>query len=304
MGTANHIRFRRLNSFPDGLLGGLFALPTAQADPVIGKVIEYKGNTYCFGSLIGEGSFGRVYACVDQWRNPLAAKILHAGSDSSAAIREFQNLLTVRHPKITHVFGAFEYNGQCFIITERCGDTIRSLFLMNHIDTRRWMIPIARCVLQAVGYMHDFGMVHKDLHAGNMFIKWQQDEMTSDPHAAIDFKVGDLGIANLAALIDQQHSAFAQWMLAPECCDTASFGPIDRRVDIYHLGLLLLSLWHRRELRFTPQQMIDGIPRQMAERLPSPYNRALPKALRRHVGCRTQTTAELWGDLVAVAPTQ
>ncbi|MBU4467549.1 MAG: hypothetical protein KKC39_02230 [Candidatus Omnitrophica bacterium] len=75
------------------------------------------------------------------------------------------------------------------------------------------------------------------------------------------------------------------------------FGTIDRRIDIYHVGLLLLELAYSKELRFTPEEIINGKPREMAVQLQPPYNFALEKALRRHVSYRTADAMELWRDL-------
>ena len=71
----------------------------------------------------------------------------------------------------------------------------------------------------------------------------------------------------------------------------------DHRVDIYHCGLLLLSLEHSKELQFTREEILEGKPRQMALLLRAPLNFALEKALRRHVSKRTETARELWRDL-------
>ena len=56
------------------------AMPTV-ASPVLptpGEVITsgLTGCTYTIGEPIGQGSFGIVYACVDDWNNLLAAKVL------------------------------------------------------------------------------------------------------------------------------------------------------------------------------------------------------------------------------------
>ena len=89
----------------------------------------------------------------------------------------------------------------------------------------------------------------------------------------------------------------AQWMLPPEVLNSAEFGPIDHRLDIYHIGLLFLQLAYSQELRFTEQEILDGKPREMTNSLPAPYNFALEKALRRHVTYRTASAMGFWIDL-------
>lgn len=86
-------------------------------------------------------------------------------------------------------------------------------------------------------------------------------------------------------------------MLPPECIDKNEFGPVDHRIDVYHCGLLLLQMILKRHLQFTRDEVLAGLPRQMALQLQSPYRHALEKALRRHVPARSASAGELWRDL-------
>jgi serine/threonine protein kinase len=128
-----------------------------------------------------------------------------------------------------------------------------------------------------------------------------RDEMNADNPGAIQFKLGDLGVAKLFTEIDATNTR-ALWMLPPEVLDPSEFGPLDHRIDIYHCGLLFLHLLHGRELRFTPNEIREGKPRELALQLPVPLNFALEKALRRHVAYRTASAMELWRDLNSPEP--
>lgn len=44
--------------------------------PREGEVIEHQGCNYCLGKYIGEGAWGAVFHCTDDWENELVAKIL------------------------------------------------------------------------------------------------------------------------------------------------------------------------------------------------------------------------------------
>jgi hypothetical protein len=112
----------------------------------------------------------------------------------------------------------------------------------------------------------------------------------------IQFKVGDLGVTKLLQEVDATNTR-AQWMLPPECLAPEEFGPLDHRIDIYHIGLLFLQLAYSQELRFTQEEILNGKPREMALTLPVPYRGALEKTLRRHVQYRTTSAMEVWRDL-------
>ncbi|CAA2106049.1 serine/threonine protein kinase [Variovorax paradoxus] len=261
---------------------------------------EATGITYVVGEFIGEGSFGAVFEAADEWQNKLAVKVLKpAGTFEEmhvAAYAEVQRLLHLRHPNVTYVYDAFVYRETFYIVTERCYRPLSVLLYQDWVDPSQWLTPLARCLLQAVQYLHSSNFVHQDIHFGNVFISFVRSEMAVEGQA-VTFKLGDLGITKLAGEIDVQNTRLNPSMFAPEALDPHQFGPLDHRMDLYHCGLLFLQLLAGRELSFTHQEILDGAPRKLAELLPEPYRTAISKALRRHVGSRTQTAMELWRDL-------
>lgn len=274
-------------------------------NPAPGEMITsfLTGNTYTIGPQIGEGHFGVVFACTDLWQNELAAKVLKPISTyedvRTRAEAEFKKLLQVRNPFITFVFDAFEYRDTFYIITERCYCPISHLFSLDNFNGFLWIKAISRCVLQAVHYLHLNGFVHQDIHLGNVFATVVKDEMAPDVGpGALLFKLADLGIAKLFGEL-QTANTRAAWMVPPEVHNPNEFGPIDHRIDLYHVGLLLLQITSGKELRFTEQEILDGLPREKALELPAPLNFALEKTLRRHVPFRTANAMELWRDLNA-----
>ncbi len=270
-------------------------------EPTPGEIItsEATNNSYTMGEKIGEGYFGVVYGCVDVWNNELAAKVMKPLQSyeevKASAEAELQKLFAVRHPFVTYVYDAFEYRDTFYIVTERCICSVSDLFSQEWFTGPNWTKPIARCLLQAVHFIHLAKLVHQDIHAGNVFAAFARDESNSAEAAAIQFKLGDLGVAKLFSEVDAAHTR--GWMLPPEVIDSSEFGRPDHRIDIYHCGLLFLQLAHSRELRFTPEEIRNGKPREMARELPAPLNFALEKALRRHVSFRTASAMELWRDL-------
>jgi eukaryotic-like serine/threonine-protein kinase len=277
--------------------------------PAVGEVItsEATGNSYTMGEKIGEGHFGMVFACIDGWNNNLAAKVMKPLAPyervKAAAEAELGKLVLLRHPHVTYVFDAFEYRDTFYIITERCYCPLTELLSMEGFDGAVWIRAIARCLLQAVHYIHNNQYVHQDIHLGNVFAAFAKNEMDANDPGAIQFKLGDLGVAKLFTEIDATNTR-ALWMLPPEVLDPLEFGPLDHRIDIYHCGLLLLHLLHGSELRFSPEEIRSGKPRELALQLPVPFSFALEKALRRHAQYRTASAMELWRDLCSPEPQQ
>lgn len=262
-------------------------------------------NMYTIGEKIGEGYFGIVFAGTDVWNNDLAVKVLKPLGTyekvGGAAFAEWQKLVLLRHPYITFVFDAFEVRDTFHIVTERCYCSVEELFWLQNFHSHVWLMPIARCLLQAVEYLHLNNYVHQDIHLGNVFTSIVKDELVPTQPGAMQFKLGDLGVARLVPEVSDANTR-AQWMIPPEILDRTEFGPCDKRLDIYHLGLLFLQLATSKKSSFTKDEILAGRPREEALGLDVPFNFALEKALRRHVQYRTASAMELWRDLNSPGP--
>lgn len=275
--------------------------------PEIGELITSvdTGNTYRIGTQIGEGSFGVVYLCTDTWNNELAVKILkpHGTYEQirASAIAEFQKLRLLRHPNITYVFDAFEFRHTFYIVFEKCWKSINEFIQRDNFQGKYWVVAIARQLLQAVHFIHCNSFAHQDIHGGNVFVATMQDDMSPD-QMIFTYMLGDLGIAKLATEMDPANTILADWMRAPESLNPKEFGPMDRRMDIYHCGLLFLQVILGKQLTFSREEVLQGKPREQALQLESPFSFALEKALRRHVDYRTANALEFWRDLNSSAP--
>ena len=111
------------------------------------------------------------------------------------------------------------------------------------------------------------------------------------------FMLGDLGITKMVSEMDAANTVLAEWMRAPETLAPSEFGPMDRRMDIYHCGLLFLQVLLGKPLTFTREEVLAGRPREVAREVGGAFSFALEKALRRHVDYRTASALEFWRDL-------
>src|SRR5437879_13874115 len=98
-------------------------------------------------------------------------------------------------------------------------------------------MPVARCLLQAVNFIHNAGFAHQDIHLGNGFVATVRNELNPGDPGAAQFKLGDLGITKLLSDLSPQNPR-AKWMLPPEVTKPSQFGPIEHSTDIYRCGLL------------------------------------------------------------------
>jgi serine/threonine protein kinase len=270
--------------------------------PTAGEVILHGENQYILGAEIGGGFFGKVYECTDEWGNDLVAKVLLPRDRSYDAVRkdwlaEMEKLVQLRHPNITFVHAAFEYRDTFYLVIERCTRDLEHLINMPGLKGDVWIPHLARDVLQAIGFIHAWNYVHKDIHPKNVFMAFHYDRMVPSQDPTLSFKVGDLGISRLESDINVFNTALAQWMLPPEFLDPPQFGAIGRPVDIYHAGLLLLSLSLGSIPAFSRDDILAGRPRETAEQLNSPYSKSIARALRRHVSERIPTAMAFWREI-------
>lgn len=276
--------------------------------PIIGETVYAPRQQYYFGAIIGQGAFGSVYECTDEWSNALVAKALIPTSRTLDQVRvewlqEINSLVHLRHPNITYAHDAFEHNNVCYLILERCDQTLDAfLNSLSPSNSIAWLPTIARDLLQGLEFIHSRDYVHKDLHAQNVFVAATRDPFDPTRQPSYRFKIGDLGISNLESEIDFLNTRLAQWMLPPEVLNSTEFGSINRQIDVYHVGLLLLRMLLGNERQFTNGEILDGMPRQLAEQSSSPFGPPIAKALRRHVEFRTATPLEFWREIRNVIP--
>lgn len=273
--------------------------------PNVGERIRNTGNNriYTIGAYIGGGNFSQVFCATDNWERELAVKVLKPQGTYEqvklAAIGEASSLVLLRHTRITYVYDIFEYEGAFYIVSERCGQPVATLLSLGDNERRAFVRPLAQHLLDALDYMHSHAYVHQDVHLHNVFLAWTKSALGTDQ--ALSFKLGDLGLAKPVESINVDNTLLADWMLPPEYLDR-SFGPMDRRVDIYHASLLMLQVLIGKSLNLTREDILIGVPRTTAENLSDPYGSVLALGLRRHVEARPSTALQFWEAIRAIAP--
>ncbi|MCW5747812.1 MAG: protein kinase [Alphaproteobacteria bacterium] len=263
------------------------------------------GTSYRLLRPIGEGHFGIVYAAIDTWENELAIKVLKPQpspqEDANKAAAEIDKLVMLRSPYLTYIYEAFAINGYYCIVTERCEHPLSAALGQPWFKGPNSVRSVARCLLQAVQRMHDFQLVHQDIHLDNVFVAVTRDALVGGPAGATTFKLGDVGLAKPVHQLNPFNTNVNPETVAPEFLDPAAFGTPDHRVDIYHCGLLLLQVLVGERLRFTPDQIRAAAPAHHALSLGTPLGAALAEALHRRVGRRYASARDFWTALAPAA---
>lgn len=103
-------------------------------------------------------------------------------------------------------------------------------------------------ICQALSYLHNRKILHRDLKTKNIFICKQERQPHAEKHGGLDqetgsllMKVGDFGIARfLNGTIELAHTSIGTpYYLSPEICESKAY---DYKSDIWALGCVLFEL--------------------------------------------------------------
>ncbi|MBI2919649.1 MAG: protein kinase [Planctomycetes bacterium] len=181
---------------------------------------------------LGRGGMGVVHEVYDRVRKEvLALKTVRADRLPNVELfrHEFLLLSRFRHPNIERVydFGKLEPENDYFFTAERVDG--KNLFeATEHSDLNR-CLDLAAQIARALSFMHERGLVHRDVKPANVLVPDQ------GPARVIDF-----GIAK--PLDDLGEVAGTLGYLAPEALRGQ---PFDHRVDLYALGVTLYVILGR-----------------------------------------------------------
>jgi serine/threonine protein kinase len=243
---------------------------------------------------VGAGGMGRVFKARDRETGEIVAlKILRPEiAEQPPLIEAFKNELRLAR-KITHknVCRIYDFNragGFSFISMEFVeGESLRRVLNRFSALSTRTGIKIAMQICDGLREAHAQGIVHRDLKPENLMID-----------AAGNVKLMDFGLACLAAEASTSAVGTPSYM-APE---QAQGGPLDRRCDIYALGLVLFEIFtgHATFTGDTPMavalkqiQDTPANPAELEHTIPDHIAQAILRCLEKDPAKRFQWVDEL-----------
>jgi serine/threonine protein kinase len=266
-----------------------------------GEAVPRGERAYVVGERISHGGFGAVYACRDDWGNPLRLRVLWPISRAYENVRErwLEQVEEVRragHPRLLHVYEGFEHDGFFHLVTERYEHRLDSSVLEAGGGGPEWLGAVAGPVLCALDHLHRAGYTHRNLHPGNIFLAASPGPAVALPAGGAGIKLGGLAVTQLLGNVDVLNLLIPRWLVPPEYLNPSEFGRMDHRVDIYQAGLLLLAILQGQIPRFSFEETVAGAPARAARELGS---EAIARALQPKAGDRFDSALELWRALGA-----
>lgn len=203
------------------------------SEPQVGDVIE----GYEILKPLGAGGMGRVYQVRNTLSNRVdAMKILlpDLASDPDLTARflsEIQVLGALSHPNIAALYTAFRVGDRFAMILEFVeGEALNARLKAGRMTPEEAVACICP-VLEAVGYAHGKGVVHRDIKPGNIILTTNGS-----------VKLVDFGIAKTAAspaLTAAGAAVGSAYYMSPE---QVLGSPLDCRSDLYSVGITLYEM--------------------------------------------------------------
>jgi serine/threonine protein kinase/formylglycine-generating enzyme required for sulfatase activity len=258
---------------------------------------------YKVEEILGWGSSGIVYRAWDPVaKRPVALKVLRSLGvvDQQVLEQRFGKEIEVwsqlHHPHIVPVFHAFFHEGQlCLVMQYMEGGSLadRALDLARGKTTD--VATIMEKLARAVHYVHERGVIHRDLKPGNILF-----DTADEP------RVADFGLAMREEEFGQG-PCFAGTIeyMSPEQA-RGEGNRVKEQTDVYSLGVILFELlagrlpWdddNRDELLKRIQNAEPVPPRQLKGDIPEELERICLKAMSKRALDRYPTAMEMAEDL-------
>jgi tRNA A-37 threonylcarbamoyl transferase component Bud32 len=256
--------------------------------------------------LLGQGGMATVYrARQASMGRDVAIKIVPNSTDESKMTlqrfeREVQLIAQLQHPRILPVYNFGQTEGFTYLVMRLVETgTLADRLKKGPLDIDE-TVHILDQLAGALDYAHEHGIVHRDLKPANVFL----DE-TDNVYLA------DFGLAKLLERVDTQLTATGYVLGTPAYMSPEQItdSPIDRRVDVYALGLILFEMLTGQQVfsGSTPASVIfkhvsepPPLPSSLASHLTPQIDAVVVKALAKSPDDRYQTAGELAAIFEAV----
>ncbi len=258
-------------------------------------------NRFELQEAIDEGGMSIVYrAWCRKTKSIVAVKVLRPEfADNPVYVRAFrQEAYTVaklHHRNIVHIIDVGVWEKYRYLAMEYVsGSTLKKKIEEEGHFSVEECVNMGLTLCNALNYAHHKGIIHKDLKPANILLNLEGEPILTD-----------FGIAEeMSEVKEKEKEVFGSvHYFSPE---QAKGDPVDRRTDIYSMGIILYEL-ATGQLPFTGEDNLSIAlkhlhmrpvePRELNPEIPESLNRIILKAISKNREDRYASAADMFRDL-------
>ncbi len=210
----------------------------------------YEIEGYLLEELVGAGGFSSVYKArsiypIPKYDTIIAVKVLHPRRLERKQIRNFVReakiSMLLTHPNIIKVYQVRKQDRNLFILMEYLdSDIMKAIKTKSYLFTPSNIIEVIKKAGEGLAYVHDNGIIHKDVNPSNILISYSLDKI----------KITDFGLAWRKTFFKRESEikAGTEGYLAPERLKGC---PSDIRTDIYAFGKTIEKIYTELDFKFS-----------------------------------------------------
>ncbi|XP_036453249.1 serine/threonine-protein kinase PLK3 isoform X1 [Colossoma macropomum] len=195
------------------------------------------GKSYSKGKLLGKGGFARCYEMTDLANNKMyAVKVIPQSRVSKPHQRdkitnEIELHKTLQHKHVVKFSHHFEDQDNIYIFLELCSrKSLAHIWKARHTLMDPEVRYYLRQIISGLKYLHNKGILHRDLKLGNFFV-----------NENMELRLGDFGLAAKLETVEQRKKTICGTpnYLAPEVLNRQGHGT---ESDVWSLGCVMYTL--------------------------------------------------------------
>jgi len=146
-------------------------------------------------------------------------------------VNEIQILRSINHPHIVPMFAIFDTDETLYIVMELMeGGELYDEIIRRKLFTEADASYIMRQLIEALAYLHEQGIVHRDLKLENLLLVRKD---------ALEIKLADFGLSRIYSGKKLQTACGTPFYIAPDIIKGHGYGPA---VDMWAAGVILYVL--------------------------------------------------------------